>query len=429
MEGGQGRVGILHLASRNSPSSVGSSLRGAVGVRVDALPQSEKTVNHRVVEPETGVEGCGGKVGHMASGDTARAGSTKSGVNGVVNTLEGVRAPGGAGTSVIVGEAAVVLASAEHLVDLVLKRSANVVESVGSTFLNAAGGVCVAVGVTQGDLPVDERTVNYVLSTLEIVAEQGVDNGDHASRRLDGDVLVAHDVRQGWVAGLRVCGPIPEGETHSRSSASHPGTAVVGVRVGKLVDDGHELLLEESKVGAVPCREENRVVSAVTVSPAAAAALADTVPILARYTVDTGDLVVGEPFALTHPLELLQAEDEQGPLVGLVEEHLADFQTRVDISRDTGNGNEASRLPLLEMLRLIVIMVMIKLQILVKGLGSSVGESRRSKRQGTEKRRELHDCDERGTQYDVEAAMRRKEFERFEETGTRQRAGECESEG
>ena len=357
MEGCQGRVSILNLASRDSPGSVRSSLGGAVGVRVDALPQSEKTVNHHVVEPETGVEGCGGKVGHVASRNTARARSTKSGVNGVVDALEGVGAPGGARARVVVGKAAVVLASAEHLVNLILKRSANVVESVGGTLFNAAGGVGVAVGVTQGNLPVDERSVNHVPRTLEIVAEQGVDNGDHSGRRLDSDVLVAHDIRQGWVAGLRVCGPVPEGETHSRSSASHPSTAVVGVGVGELVDYSHELLLKESEVGAVPCREEHGVVSAVTVRPAAVAALADTVPVLARDTVNTGDLVVGEPVALAHPLELLQAEDEQGPLVGLVEEHLADFQARVDISRDTSDGDEASGLPLLEVLRLIVVMI------------------------------------------------------------------------
>ena len=162
----------------------------------------------------------------------------------------------------------------------------------------------------------------------------------------------------------------------------------------------------------MPRREEHGVVSAVTVRPAAVAALADTVPVLARNTVDTGDLVVGQPVALAHPLELLQAEDEQGPLVGLVEEHLADLQARVDISRDTGDGNEASRLPLLEVLRLIVVVVVIELQILGERLGSSVGESRRGERQGTEKRRELHDCDERGTQYDVEGAMRKRGFER-----------------
>lgn len=144
----------------------------------------------------------------------------------------------------------------------------------------------------------------------------------------------------------------------------------------------------------MPRREENGVVSAVTVRPAAVAALTDTVPVLARHTVDTGDLVVGQPVALAHPLELLQTEDEQGPLVGLVEEHLADLQTRVDISRDTSDGNEASRLPLLEVLRLIVVVVVIELQILGERLGSSVGESRRGERQGTEKRRELHDCDE-----------------------------------
>jgi predicted secreted Zn-dependent protease len=132
-------------------------------------------------------------------------------------------------------------------------------------------------------------------------------------------------------------------------------------------------------------------VSAVTVRPAAVAALSDIVPVLARDTVDTGDLVVGQPIALAHPLELLQAKDEQGPLVGLVEEHLSDLQARVDISRDTGDGDEASRLPLLEVLVLIV--DVIEFQILGERLGSSVGESRGSKRQGTEKRRELHDCD------------------------------------
>ena len=121
VERSQGRVGILHLTSGNSPGSVGSSLRRAVGVGVYALPQSKETVNHHVMEPETGVEGCSGKVGHVASGDTARAGSTESGVNGVVDALEGVIAPGGARAGVVVGETAVVLASAEHMVDLILE--------------------------------------------------------------------------------------------------------------------------------------------------------------------------------------------------------------------------------------------------------------------------------------------------------------------
>jgi len=389
VEGSQGRVGVLHLASRDSPGSVRSSLRRAVGVWVNALPQSEETVNVHVVKPESRVEGCSRKVGHVASGNTGRARSTKSGVDGVVDALEGVRAPGGARAGVVVCKALEALASAEHLVDLILERSANVVERVGGACGGAAGGVCVAVGVTQSDLPVNERSVDQVLRTLEIVAEQWVDNGDHAGGRLNSDVLVAHHVGQGWVAWSRVCGPVPEGETHSRSGTSHPGTAVVGVRVGELVDQDHELLLEESKVGTVPSREENRVVSAVTVRPAAVAALSDTVPVLARDTMDAGNLVPGHPVALAHPLELLQGEDEQGPLVGLGEEHLPDLQTRVDgSSRNTGDGHEASRLPLLEVVGLIVNII----DILGERLWGSVGESRRSKRQGTEKGRELHDC-------------------------------------
>jgi hypothetical protein len=151
------------------------------------------------------------------------------------------------------------------------------------------------------------------------------------------------------------------------------------------------LLLEKSKVGAVPSREENRVVGAVTVRSLAAAALSDTVPVLARYTVDTGDLVPGHPVALAHLLELLKGEDEQRPLVGLGKEHLPDFQTRVDGgSGNTSDGHEASRLPLLEVMRLIVTVAMYVLGERVRG---SVGENRRSERQGIEKRRELHDCD------------------------------------
>jgi hypothetical protein len=72
-------------------------------------------------------------------------------------------------------------------------------------------------------------------------------------------------------------------------------------------------------------------------------------------------------------------------LVGLVEEHLADLQARVDISRNTSDGHEASRLPLLEVWRLLVVVFMavfmIEFQILGERLGSGVGESRRSKRQ------------------------------------------------
>jgi hypothetical protein len=88
--------------------------------------------------------------------------------------------------------------------------------------------------------------------------------------------------------------------------------------------------------------------------------------------VDAGDLVPGHLVALAHRLELLQGEDEQGPLVGLVEEHLSDFQARVDgCSRDTSDRHEAPRLPLLEVMRLIVVVDVI--DILGERVWSGVG--------------------------------------------------------
>jgi hypothetical protein len=322
------------------------------------------------MKPEARVESRSGKISHVASGNTGRARAAKSSVDGVMNAFERAGAPARAGTGV--GKARKVLASAEHLVDLILERGADVVESVGRACSGTASGVCVAVGVTQGYLPVDERSVNQVLRALEIVAEQRVDNSHAAGRRLDGNVLVAHDIRQGWVARRRVCSPVPEWETHSRSSASHEGTTVVGVRVGELVDDDHELLLEESKVGAVPSREENGVVCAVAVRSFAVAALSDVIPVLTRNTVDARDLVPGHLVALAHGLEFLQGENEQGPLVGLVEEHLSDFQARVDGgSRDTSDRHVSPRLPLLEVMRLIVVVDII--DFLGERVWSSVG--------------------------------------------------------
>ena len=238
----------------------------------------------------------------------------------------------------------------------------------------AAGGVCVAVRVTQSDLPVDERSVDQAARVLEVVAEQRVDDGLHAGGRLDGNVLVAHDIGERRVAWCRVCSPVPVGEAHGRSSASHPGATVVRVLVGELVDDIHELLLEEGEVSTVPGGEKNRVVGAVTVRPAAAAALPNTVPVLARHTVDAGNLVVGHSLALAHGLESLQAEDEEGPLVGLGEEHLPHLEARVDAvssDGDTCDGHEASGLPLLE----VVVLFKQVVDILGERFGSGVSES------------------------------------------------------
>lgn len=344
-----------------------------------------------MVKPEARVE-CGGrKVGHVSGRGGRRTRATKSRVDGVVDALERVGAPGV--SSVGVGESGVVLASAEHLVDLVLERGTDVVEGVGGTLGGAASGVCVTVGVAQSDRPVDERSVDQAARRLEVVTEQRVDNGLLTGGRLDRDVLVAHDVGQRRVAWLRVCSPVPVGEAHGRGSSSHESTAVIGVLVCELADDGHERLLEQGEVGTVPGGEKYGVVGAVTVRPAAAAALADTVPVLARHTVDAGNLVVGHPVALAHALEPLQAEDEESPLVGLVEEHLPHLKARVDAissDGDTSDGHEASRLPLLD----VVVLFEQIVDILGEWLRSSVGESRRSERQGKENGRELHDCGE-----------------------------------
>lgn len=393
MERSQRRVGILDLASRDSPSGVGSTLGGAVRVGVDSLPHGEETVNVHVVKPEAGVESGGGKVSHVASRGTARSRAAKSRVDSVVDALERVRASGGAGTGVVVGEASVAPASAEKLVNLVLERSTNVAESIGGALGGAASGVGVAVGIAQGDLPVNERSVDQIPGVLEVVTEKRVDDGLHASRGLDGDVFVAHDVGQDGVSRLRVCRPVPERETHGRGGAGHPSATVGRVFIREVIDDLHELLFEKSEVGAVPRREEYRVVRAVAVRPAAAAALADIVPVLARHAVNAGDLVVGHPVVLAHLLESLKTENEESPLVGLVPEHLSDFQTRVDgILVDTGDGHEASRLPLLEdvgLLDHILDITDVKVGVFAM---VRMGDGRRSERQGKEKRRELHNC-------------------------------------
>ena len=123
-----------------------------------------------------------------------------------------------------------------------------------------------------------------------------------------------------------------------------------GVGRSNLVDDGQELLLEQRHVDAVPAREEDGVVRAVAVGITASAALADTVPVLARYTVDASNLVVRGRAALRLRMEGLQGEKEECPLVRLRVEHLSDFQSRVDGGAGGASGCDDGALPLLDLL-------------------------------------------------------------------------------
>ena len=105
-----------------------------------------------MMHPEDGVECCCCKVCHVSSRDTVRSWTTGSGVDSVVNVLKGVRASAGALALSITAKFYELIASAEHLVHLILQTSADVVESVDGLSLLASGSVCIGSWVSQSSL-------------------------------------------------------------------------------------------------------------------------------------------------------------------------------------------------------------------------------------------------------------------------------------
>ncbi|KAI7002100.1 hypothetical protein KC359_g195 [Hortaea werneckii] len=176
----------------------------------------------------------------------------------------------------------VVFASGEELEDLVLQIGSDLLEAVDSRLLHTAGGVGIAVGVSKCNLPVDERRVDHAAGIAEVMSEKRVDNGHLAGRSVYRHPLVTDHTWQGRVAS----------RWHLASLAFEK---------------------PECNIRAVPAREQNRVVRTVTICATTGTTLADTIVILPRNTMDTGDLVEACSIILCFLLELLHSEDEECP--------------------------------------------------------------------------------------------------------------------
>lgn len=194
--------------------------------------------------------------------------------------------------------------------------------------LLARGGNRVRIGVAESLWPGHEWTVDKGRSRGEGVGVQWVLDRFLALSAIDSDLWLRDGVREhrsrSWISG-----PIPVRHAQRRRSSLHGGSGRVWVRAGDLLRNSDKLLLEESDVRPVPCGKQNGVVCAVAVSVAAAVAWLDAIPVLARHTVDTSDLVVAGLIVLRSSLPLLHSLDKERPLLRLSCLELADLETRL----------------------------------------------------------------------------------------------------
>ena len=93
----------------------------------------------------------------------------------------------------------------------------------------------------------------------------------------------------------------------------------------------------------MPRKEENRIVRAVAVSAGAGTALSDAIEILARYTVDAGDLVVRSLASLGLLLELLHSKDKECELLRVFCVQLSNFVARLGCAWRPSDGETINR--------------------------------------------------------------------------------------
>lgn len=211
---------------------MGSDLRSAVCVGVDCLPQSEETIDVGVMEPEDGVKRGDRKISHVSSRNAVRARSTSNSVDRVVNSLETVRATGGASAGIVARKIDIGSTLGEKRVNLVLQAFADV-GHCGRTLAGLrVSGSSIAVGITESPGVGGERAVVHAAGIGVGVALHWVRDGLLAVGSVDGDCLITDHQRKSWKVVWWDLRPVPVGKAELICGTNHGRSACSRERVG-----------------------------------------------------------------------------------------------------------------------------------------------------------------------------------------------------
>jgi len=181
---------------------------------------------------------------------------------------------------------------------------------------------------------------------VEVVAEEGVEDGLLAGRGIHCGVLVCNKRGIGLAGRAWRCSPVPVRQSPVGGRGLVPRLVGAGESGSNCLNVGVKLLLVESEVGSVPRQKEVRSVGAVTTTVAASTTSRGcSIPGNVGSAVNASNLIVGETVALGHVLEVLQTEKVKVELIRMLLLQDAQFQACLNaIIRDTGDGDRSCAL-------------------------------------------------------------------------------------